>query len=96
MLFHLLLFLMEQSSWLSWLNVFRYTSTRLIAATLTALIISFLLSPWFIRRLQAQQIGQPIRDDGPETHQVKAGTPTMGGSLILFSLVLSTVLCVCW
>ncbi len=92
MLFHLMLYLMEQASWLSWLNVFRYTSTRIIAATLTALVISFLLSPWFIRRLQQQQIGQPIREDGPETHQVKAGTPTMGGSLILFSLVLSTVL----
>ncbi len=92
MLFHLLVFLMSKASWLSWLNVFRYTSTRIIAATLTALIISFLLSPWFIRRLQEQQVGQPIREDGPETHQVKAGTPTMGGSLILFSLVLSTVL----
>ncbi len=92
MLFHLLLYLMDKASWLSWLNVFRYTSTRIIAATLTALVISFLLSPWFIRRLQLQQIGQPIREDGPQTHLVKAGTPTMGGSLILFSLVLSTVL----
>lgn len=92
MLFYLLLQLMERASWLSWLNVFRYPSTRIIAATLTALVISFLLSPWFIRRLQQQQIGQPIREDGPETHFVKAGTPTMGGSLILFSLVLSTVL----
>lgn len=92
MLFHLLLHLMHQASWLSWLNVFRYTSTRIIAATLTSLVISFLLSPWFIRRLQEQQVGQPIREDGPETHFVKAGTPTMGGSLILFSLVLSTVL----
>jgi phospho-N-acetylmuramoyl-pentapeptide-transferase len=92
MLFHLLLYLMDKASWLTWLNVFRYTSTRIIAATLTALVISFLLSPWFIRRLQLQQIGQPIREEGPTSHLVKAGTPTMGGSLILFSLVLSTVL----
>ena len=92
MLFHLLQSLMDKAPWLSWLNVFRYTSTRIIAATLTSLIISFLLSPWFIRRLQEQQVGQQIREDGPQTHLVKAGTPTMGGSLILFSLVLSTIL----
>jgi phospho-N-acetylmuramoyl-pentapeptide-transferase len=92
MLFHLLYYLQDKAAVLKWLNVFRYQTTRIIAATLTALLISFLLSPWFIRRLQQQQLGQPIREDGPETHFVKAGTPTMGGSLILFSLVLSTVL----
>jgi phospho-N-acetylmuramoyl-pentapeptide-transferase len=92
MLFHLLVYLMDKASFLSWMNLFRYQTTRIIAATLTAMIISFVLGPWFIRRLQEQQIGQPIREDGPETHFVKVGTPTMGGSLILFSMVLSTVL----
>ena len=57
-----------------------------------ALTISFLLGPVLIRRLTANHIGQPIRTDGPARHQVKAGTPTMGGTLILFSLVLSTLL----
>src|ERR1043165_8036358 len=91
MLFHLLMRLKE-TSWLSWLNVVRYTSTRIIAATMTALLMSFLLSPWFIRRLQEQQIGQVVRDDGPQTHFSKRGTPTMGGTLILFALVIPTLL----
>jgi phospho-N-acetylmuramoyl-pentapeptide-transferase len=56
------------------------------------MLMSFLLGPWFIRQLQSRQIGQTIRDDGPETHQVKAGTPTMGGSLILLALVIPTLL----
>src|SRR5262249_15740525 len=79
-------------SWLSWLNVVRYTSTRMIAATMTALLLSFLLSPWFIRLLAAQQIGQVVRDDGPQSHLSKRGTPTMGGTLILFALVIPTLL----
>ena len=61
------------------LNVFRYVSFRVIAAMLTALVISFVLHPWFIRRLQSRQIGQVVREDGPESHFSKAGTPTMGG-----------------
>jgi phospho-N-acetylmuramoyl-pentapeptide-transferase len=73
-------------------NVFRYTSTRLLAAAITALVMSFILGPWFIERLRAKQIGEVIRDDGPEGHQKKAGTPTMGGSLILFCLAVSTLL----
>ena len=56
MLFYLLIKLMEKATWLTWLNVFRYPSTRIIAATLTALVISFLLSPWFIRTPQQEQI----------------------------------------
>src|SRR5215467_12182830 len=60
MLFHLLLKLKDLVSWLSWLNVVRYTSTRIIAATMTALLMSFLLSPWFIRRLQEQQFALVI------------------------------------
>ena len=63
-----------------------------LAATLTALAICFLLGPWFIRRLRPKQIGEQIRADGPQTHKKKAGTPTMGGSLILFALVIPTLL----
>lgn len=73
-------------------NVFRYVSFRTMTALLTSLLITLLLYPWFIRRLQKQQIGQVIRDDGPESHFSKAGTPTMGGVLILFAVVISTVL----
>lgn len=73
-------------------NVFRYITFRTLIAALTALVISFLLGPWVIRRLTARQIGQTIRPDGPERHLSKAGTPTMGGTLILFSSLLSTVL----
>ena len=74
------------------LNVFRYVSFRVVAAALTALGISLALYPWFIRKLQQRQIGQVIRDDGPEGHLSKAGTPTMGGVLILFAVVISTLL----
>jgi phospho-N-acetylmuramoyl-pentapeptide-transferase len=77
---------------LSWLRVFRYTSTRILAAAITALLLSFLIGPWFIERLRARQIGETIRSDGPQTHKKKAGTPTMGGSLILFCLTTSTLL----
>lgn len=77
---------------LSWLRVFRYTSTRILAAAITALLLSFLIGPWFIERLRARQIGETIRTDGPQTHKKKAGTPTMGGSLILFCLATSTLL----
>ncbi len=74
------------------LNVLRYVSTRIILATLTALVLSFLLGPWFIERLRSKQIGEQIRSDGPQTHKKKAGTPTMGGSLILFTLAIPTLL----
>jgi phospho-N-acetylmuramoyl-pentapeptide-transferase len=74
------------------LRVFRYVSFRIIASMLTAMAISFMLHPWFIRRLQSRQIGQVVRKDGPESHFSKAGTPTMGGSLVLFSLVIPTIL----
>lgn len=77
---------------LSWLRVFRYTSTRILAAAITALLLSFLIGPWFIERLRSRQIGETIRTDGPQTHKKKAGTPTMGGSLILFCLATSTLL----
>jgi phospho-N-acetylmuramoyl-pentapeptide-transferase len=73
-------------------NVFKYITFRTLVAGLTALTVSLLLGPWLIRRLAALQIGQSIRDDGPKNHAVKAGTPTMGGMLILFSSMLATLL----
>jgi phospho-N-acetylmuramoyl-pentapeptide-transferase len=92
MFFHLSFWLKDLSESFTFFNIFRYLSTRVVLSTLTALLISFLLSPWFIRRLQSQQLAQPIRSDGPETHFAKQGTPTMGGTLILFALVLPTIL----
>lgn len=92
MLFHLLYNGLAQRAGVGFLRVFRYPSTRILAAAITSLLISFLLGPWFIRRLKARQIGQQIRSDGPASHQKKAGTPTMGGSLILFALVMATLL----
>ena len=74
------------------LNVFRYLTFRTLLASLTALVLSFLLGPWLIRRLTARQIAERVRSDGPEGHSVKEGTPTMGGTLVLFCLTLSTLL----
>lgn len=74
------------------LRVVRYTSFRVIAAMATAILISFVLYPKFIEFLQMKQIGQVIRHDGPEGHLSKRGTPTMGGILILFALIISTLL----
>lgn len=91
MLFHLL-YPLRRYVGLGWLNVVRYPSARIIASTLTAMLMSFFLGPWFIRQLQSRQIGQQIREDGPESHLSKAGTPTMGGSLILLALIIPTVL----
>ncbi|MGE0867827.1 MAG: phospho-N-acetylmuramoyl-pentapeptide-transferase [Kofleriaceae bacterium] len=90
MLFHLLYGVLGDE--IGWLRVFRYPSTRILAAAITALLLSFVIGPWFIERLKARQIGETIRTDGPETHKKKAGTPTMGGSLILFCLAVSTLL----
>ena len=77
---------------LGFLNVLRYVPFRAIAASLTALGVTWGLYPWFIRRLQKGQIGQVVRAEGPEAHLSKAGTPTMGGALILLALIISTVL----
>ncbi|MEE4355120.1 MAG: phospho-N-acetylmuramoyl-pentapeptide-transferase [Desulfococcaceae bacterium] len=76
----------------SFFNVFRYITFRTIYACLTAFLICFLLGPWVIRKLRDLQIGQYIQEDGPEHHHIKAGTPTMGGTLIVFAVVLSTLL----
>ena len=89
MLYHLLYPL---HTTLSVFNVFRYITFRTIYASLTAFFICFLLGPWIIRKLSALQVKQYIRDDGPESHLSKAGTPTMGGLLIVFSSVVSTLL----
>src|SRR3954451_8653720 len=79
-------------SWLSWLNVLRYIPFRTIMATMTAMLLTFVLAPWFIRELRRKQIGQVAGSRGPETHRIKAGTPTMGGALILLSLLVPTFL----
>ena len=92
MLFHLLYNVLARYDALSFLRAFRYPSTRILAAAVTSLLLALLLGPWFIERLKEAQLGQQIRDDGPKTHLKKAGTPTMGGSLILLALVLPTIL----
>jgi phospho-N-acetylmuramoyl-pentapeptide-transferase len=89
MLYHLLYPL---HTTLSVFNVFRYITFRTIYASLTAFFICFLLGPWIIRKLSGLQVGQYIRDDGPQSHLSKAGTPTMGGLLIVFSIVTSVLL----
>jgi len=73
-------------------NVFNYITLRAVLATLTALLISFIVGPLMIRKLTAYKIGQAVRDDGPKSHLTKAGTPTMGGALILISIAVTTVL----
>ena len=73
-------------------NVFQYLTLRAILSALTALLISFLVGPSMIRRLSNKNIGQSVREDGPESHYEKAGTPTMGGTLILVGIAVSTLL----
>ena len=80
MLYHLLLSFYPQ---VPLFNVVRYITFRTAAASMTALVISLVLGPWLIRRLREFQIGQVIRQEGPQSHHAKAGTPTMGGLLIL-------------
>ena len=90
MLFHLLY---EQLfEYFSPFRVFSYITTRTAFASLTALGLGLSLGPWLIRRLREFQVGQPIREDGPESHQSKAGTPTMGGLLINVSILVPTLL----
>ena len=73
-------------------NVFSYLTLRAILGALTALVLSFVIGPKMIAKLSMNQVGQPVRDNGPATHLPKAGTPTMGGALILSAIVVSTVL----
>src|SRR5690349_9191833 len=76
----------------SFLNVLRYPSFRIVMAALTALVLTLFLFPAFIRRLQIFKFGQEVRKEGPESHYKKKGTPTMGGTLILLAVFVSTVL----
>ena len=73
-------------------NVFRYITFRSIFAVLTALLITLFIGSWFIRKLKAMQVGQYIREDGPQSHFSKAGTPTMGGLMIIFTALAATLL----
>ena len=73
-------------------NVFGYITLRAVLATLTALVISFVVGPATIRKLTTYKIGQSVRDDGPQTHLVKSGTPTMGGALILVCITITMIL----
>src|SRR5262249_51397031 len=73
-------------------RVFRYTTFRTAFASLTALFLCIVLGPWLINKLRMFQIGQYIREEGPKSHQKKAGTPTMGGILIIISIVIPTLL----
>ncbi|NVJ65591.1 MAG: phospho-N-acetylmuramoyl-pentapeptide-transferase [Gammaproteobacteria bacterium] len=80
------------SQFYSGFNVFQYLTMRGILSVLTALGISLLVGPTMIRKLSSYQIGQTVRDDGPQSHLSKAGTPTMGGALIIVAIVLSSIL----
>jgi phospho-N-acetylmuramoyl-pentapeptide-transferase len=88
--------LLEIFQWLSKdvrvFNVFGYITLRTVLAALTALSISFIVGPWMIRKLTALKIGQSVRNDGPQSHLVKSGTPTMGGALILVSVAVTTLI----
>ena len=89
MLYHLLFPLAPQ---FGVLNVTRYITFRTAVASISALVISLVLGPWLIRRLRDFQIGQVIRQEGPQSHRAKAGTPTMGGLLILTASLVPTLL----
>jgi phospho-N-acetylmuramoyl-pentapeptide-transferase len=82
----------HEYAWAGALNVLRYTPFRAIMATITAMLMSFLVAPWFIQKLRGKQISQIIREEGPASHYAKRGTPTMGGALILLSVLVPTVL----
>ncbi len=88
--------LLELAQWLAQdiraFNVFGYITLRTLLAMMTALAVSFMFGPMVIRWLTAKKIGQSVRDDGPQTHLVKAGTPTMGGALILIAVSVATLL----
>jgi phospho-N-acetylmuramoyl-pentapeptide-transferase len=88
--------LLALAQWLAqdvrFFSVFNYITLRTVLAAMTALFISFMVGPAMIRKLTAYKIGQSVRNDGPQTHLVKAGTPTMGGALILISIAVTTLL----
>jgi phospho-N-acetylmuramoyl-pentapeptide-transferase len=90
----MLYFLLYQvlQRYVSAFNVFRYITVRTVYASLTAMFLAFVFGPWLIRKLRELQIGQFIREEGPQAHQKKAGTPTMGGVLIVLSTLVPTLL----
>jgi phospho-N-acetylmuramoyl-pentapeptide-transferase len=90
MLYYLFYFLLRPH--FSPLNVFRYITVRTAVASISALLLSLLMGPWMIERLRSLQVKQYIREEGPKAHQKKAGTPTMGGVLIVASIVIPTLL----
>src|SRR6202008_3417259 len=90
MLYYLLYHVMQK--YCMPLNVFRYITVRTVYASLTAMFLALVFGPWLIRKLRELQIGQYIREEGPQNHQKKAGTPTMGGVLIVLSTVVPTLL----
>lgn len=90
MLYYLFFFVLRTH--FSALNVFRYITVRTAVASASALLLSLLMGPWVIERLRALQVKQYIREEGPKAHQKKAGTPTMGGVLIVASIVIPTLL----
>jgi phospho-N-acetylmuramoyl-pentapeptide-transferase len=91
-IYELLYPLSYKYGWAGAFNVLRYTPFRAIMAIITAMLLCFVLAPWFIRTLEAKQIGQVVRSEGPESHKMKAGTPTMGGALILLAVLVPTML----
>ena len=92
MLYHLFLWMHNNTPWLSALNVTRYVTFRTAAASITAMLISLVVGPLLIARLKSFQFGQVIRPEGPASHRPKAGTPTMGGLLILAAAIVPTLL----
>src|SRR5216683_1850396 len=90
MLYYLLYEILQK--YFSPLNVFRYITVRTVYASLTAMFLAFVFGPWLIRKLRELQIGQYIREEGPKDHQKKAGTPTMGGVLIVLSTLIPSLL----
>ncbi len=90
MLYYLLYHVLQR--YFSAFNVFRYITVRTVYASLTAMFLAFVFGPWLIRKLRELQIGQFIREEGPQAHQKKAGTPTMGGVLIVLSTLVPTLL----
>ena len=86
------LLLTPLQKYVSWFRIFNYTSFRLVAAAITALLLAYLFGPRFVRFLRKLKYGESVRSDGPQSHQSKAGTPTMGGLLIMASMSVSILL----
>ncbi|HHI03706.1 MAG TPA: phospho-N-acetylmuramoyl-pentapeptide-transferase, partial [candidate division Zixibacteria bacterium] len=89
MFYHLFTHLVD---YISGFNLFRYITFRAAAATITAILISIFLGPLFIKLLKKYQVREKIRSDGPQSHLSKEGTPTMGGVIVLFAIIVPTLL----